>query len=393
VDTTLTWYVGSTDQNERDYAQVLADQFEVAHPQVTVRIIRAPRNTDSARQILIETLKPDSPDPPDVYLGDVIWPAEFAAAGRVLPLDDRFEAGFWTRFEPALVRTVTYQGRIVAAPFFGGQGMLLYRTDLVPTPPTTWEQLVRISRDLIHRKKIQYGYAWTGSEYEGLTCIWTEILADAGGRTLTADGHRSAIDSTEALKALGFLRSLVTEGISPPEVSSFEETEANQLFASGHAAFLRGWNVAYSRLVEPTSPDNPLRGKIGVAPLPTFAGQHGPGRSTTGGWSLYINPASRRTAAATEFIRWMTAFQAQRELTKFAMIPANTEARRDKLAEANPALAVGLKAVPVDRPASTPQYPTISRVVYTRLHAALDGALSPATALRLADQEINRTLQ
>jgi multiple sugar transport system substrate-binding protein len=388
----LTWYVGATDQNQRDYARVVADQFEVANPNITIRIVYAPRNTDSARTLVTEALKAGAPNPPDVYLGDLIWPAEFASQGLALPLDDRFEPDFWARFPAPLVDSVRYQGRIHAVPFFVDQGVLLYRRDLVRTPPATWEDLVRQSRDLIRRGQVRYGYVWTGSAYEGLTCVWTEVLADAGGSTLTADGTRPAVDSAAGLKALRFLRDLVAGGISPPEVTSFEETEANQAFASGRAAFLRGWNPAYSRLVAPNSPDSPLRGKVGVAQLPTFAGQPGPGRSTTGGWSLFVNPASPRHDAATVFIRWVTAFQAQRQLAKFSMIPTNAQARQDRIAAVNPALRVGLTAEPIARPAATAAYSAVSRALYTQLNAALVGTLSPADALRRASQQIDDAL-
>jgi multiple sugar transport system substrate-binding protein len=387
---TLIWYIGSTEQNQKDYARILADEFEVANPPIKVEIKHTPKNTDRARAALIDALRPGADDTPDVYLGDVIWPVEFASNGRALPLDDQFEASFWERFEPAQVRQVTYRNRIYAAPFFADQGMLYYRKDLVSTPPKTWEELVRVSAALASQRKVQYGYVWHGAAYEGLTCIWTEVLADAGGSTITADGNRSAIDSPEALKALRFLRDLVTHGISPAEVTRFEESEAIQLFASGRAAFLRGWNVAYSRLI---APSNPLHDKIGVAPLPSFAGRTGPGYSTTGGWSLYINPNTHRLDTSRTFIRWLTDFQAQLLLAKLSHIPTSVDVRRDGDAWANPAVETGLRVAAVSRPSTMPQYPAVSRAVYSTLHAALEGNLSLPAALHRADQEINRLLR
>jgi multiple sugar transport system substrate-binding protein len=388
---TLVWYIGSTDQNQEDYAQILADDFEVANAPIRVEIRRTPKNTDRSRDRLIEALKPGASDPPDVYLGDVIWPVEFAVNHRALPLRDQFEPSFWDRFEPDDLRAVTYRDKIYAAPFFADQGMLFYWKDLVPTPPKTWEELAQISTELQKRQKVKYGYVWHGAAYEGLTCIWTEVLADAGGSTLSADRSRSAIDSREALAALRFLRRLVTDGISPPEVTGFEESEAKQLFASRQAAFLRGWNVAYSRIVSPNSPDNPLYGQLGVAPLPSFAGRPGRGYSTIGGWGLYINPNTHRLEESKKFIRWMTDVQAQLRLANLSHIPTNVAVRRDA-AWKNPAVATGLLTARIGRPSSTAEYPAISKAVYSNVHAALEGDLSPEAALRQADQEINRLL-
>jgi multiple sugar transport system substrate-binding protein len=389
-DNTLVWYIGSTDQNQEDYARSLADEFEVANAPIRVQIRRTPKNTDRSREKLIEALQPGASDPPDVYLGDVIWPVEFAADHRALPLSDQFEASFWDRFEPADVRAVTYQDKIYAAPFFADQGMLFYWRDLVPTPPKTWEELTRISNDLQKQQKVKYGYVWHGAAYEGLTCIWAEVLADAGGSTLSLDGSRSAIDSPEALFALRFLRRLITSGISPRAVTGFEESEAKQLFVSRQAAFLRGWNVAYSGIGSPNSPDNR---KLGVAPLPSFAGQPGRGYSTIGGWALYINPNTHRLDESKKFIRWMTDVQAQLRLAKLSHIPTNVAVRRDDAAEENPAVATGLRAVRIGRPSGTAKYPAISKAVYQTLHAALAGERSPEAALEHADQEINRLLR
>ena len=47
-------------------------------------------------------------------------------------------------------------------------------------------------------------------------------------------------------------------------------------FANGQAAFLRNWDYGYSYANTAASPSK-IVGKVGVAPLPTFAGQHLPG--------------------------------------------------------------------------------------------------------------------
>jgi len=386
---TLVWYVGSTDQNQEDYARGLADDFEVANAPIRVRVEHTPKNTDRSREALVEALAPGASDPPDVYLGDVIWPPEFAANHRALPLSDQFEASFWDRFEPVDVQAVTYQDKIYAAPFFADQGMLFYWKDLVPEPPKTWEDLVRDANALVRKGKVKYGYVWHGAAYEGLTCIWTEVLADAGGSTLDPAQSRSAIDSPEALAALQFLRGLVAGGTSPQAVTTFEESEAKQLFASRQAAFLRGWNTAYSRMV---SPNSPWYGKVGVAPLPSFTGRPGQGYSTIGGWGLYINPHTHRLEESKKLIRWMTDVQAQPRMAKLSHIPTNVTVRRAATGT-TPAVATGLQVARVPRPSSTAEYPAVSRAVYLNLHAALEGKLSPQAALDQADQQINRVLR
>jgi multiple sugar transport system substrate-binding protein len=324
---------------------------------------------------------------PDVYLGDVIWPAQFAHDGLARALDNEFDPDFWKQFPSKLLSSLRYQNRTYAVPLLVAQGMLYYRKDLVATAPTTWEQLEIDAKNLLDQHKVEYGFVWHGAPYEGLTCIWTEMLADAGGRTLNDTHTRSQINSSQARQALTFLGDLVSKGISPKEVTDFREPDANRLFASGQAAFLRGWNSAYARI------GADIYDKVGVAPLPTFAEQSGSGYSTTGGWNLFINPHSQRLDAAKTFIKWMTGVQAQQILARFSQIPVNVTVQGDSTTRENPAVAVGLGARPVGRPSDMPAYPAVSQAVYSNVNDAVNGKSLPEDALRDADQEINRALR
>ena len=62
---------------------------------------------------------------------DVIWPAEFAAAGWALPLDAFFSAAERNLFLDAPIQADTYDGRIYGVPMFVDAGMLYYRKDLL----------------------------------------------------------------------------------------------------------------------------------------------------------------------------------------------------------------------------------------------------------------------
>ena len=372
------------------FEQILVNAFENAYPSINVKVVFGPTDTDVKRRELTEALS-HGKNAPDVYLGDVIWPAEFAEAGLAMNLDGVFEPDFWKRFAPELLPAAKYRGRFYAAPFFASQGILFYRTDLMATPPRTWEQLVQESRNLLKAHRVEYGYLWQGAPYEGLTCNWVEVLADAGGSTLDPDGTSSRLNSPAALKALRFLRGLVTDKITPPQVDDFREPDSAALFMAGQAAFLRGWNSMSSRVVTPAS--TPVYGKVGVAPLPTFAGRPGPGYSAIGGWSMFVNPHTRELDAVKTFIRWMTDVDAQRILGRLSQIPTNAQVRNHPGTLENPAVNVGLDVNPVARPSNTPRYPGVSRAVYSAVNAVLDGKRSPEAALRDVDRDIDAMLR
>jgi multiple sugar transport system substrate-binding protein len=388
--TTITWYASSIDLRQNDFRRILVDAFESAHPEIRVDITSGPTDTDVNRAKLVDLLRSGA-GAPDVYLGDVIWPAEFGQDNLAMPLDDVFGPDFWKRFEPTLLAAATYRGKVYAAPLFADQGMLFWRTDLFPTPPRTWEELVTDADQARRQGRVTYGYLWQGAAYEGLTCDWTEVLADAGGSALDASYSRSELGSPAALRALRFLQGLVVNGTSPAEVARFEEPDATQLFVSGQAAFLRGWNETLGRMTTPG--DSAVYGKVGVAPLPTFAGQSGPGYSTVGGWDLYVNPRTQHLDAVRTFLDWMTDLQAQRILGRLAQIPTNVRVRAEQAVAGNPAVVAGLQARPVARPANTPAYPSVSAIIYQEINAAISGRQSPEAALRAADQRVDQVLR
>jgi multiple sugar transport system substrate-binding protein len=384
---------------------VLIDAFEREHPEITVELVSGPYNTDDKRSAVRAEIEAGT-NPPDVYLGDVIWPAEFGAAGLAKPLDEDFAPGFWKRFEGESgnrpLESSKYDGKIYAVPFYEDRGMLYYRRDLIAERdlPKTWEQLAASAKRL-QGGAVRYGFIWQGAPYEGLTCDWLEMYADAGGtvgwprETLKIDPSPRSPSGV----ATKFMRDLILGGVTPEFVTTSEEPQATDLFGSGQVAFMRGWNSAYTLIGDKfRERGQDFAKKVGVAPLPTFEGQPSPGYSSTGGWSLFVNPETTedpaKLAAVKTFIDWMTDLPAQGIMAQFSEIPANTVAR--ELAgtgeNANPALAAAVKAKPVYRPAFTPAYPRVSAAIYRNVNAALTGAVPAEAALDTADREADAAL-
>jgi multiple sugar transport system substrate-binding protein len=398
---TINWYASTTTNRDQEPRQPLIDAFQKAYPSISVELVSTPTNTNEVREMLDDKISgPQNNETPDVYLGDIIWPAEFARKGLARPLNGLFEPEsiFWSRFPLELVAAATYGGKTYAAPFYVDQGVLLYREDLLaeenlPNPPTTWGELAEAARVLLAKGKVEQGFVWQGAEYEGLTCVWTEFTASARKSENTrAPGQadtRPQVDTPEARTALTFMRSLLTTGVSPSTVTRSREAQTAQAFESGQAAFQRAWNSAY---FDAKLSDSRVHGKVGVAALPKFQGVPGPGASTIGGWSLYINPRTRHLPQAVDFIDWMTAPPAQLTLAQYSVIPTNEKARQDRLVQDNPVLAASTGSRQVRRPSANPEYGRVSQVIFSQLHRALLGSVTPQAALREAQRQIDLIL-
>jgi trehalose/maltose transport system substrate-binding protein len=246
----------------------------------------------------------------DVFEVDTTWPGLFAKYLVDLrsSLADRIQDE-----APGIIQNATVEGRIVAAPFLVGYGLLYYRKDLVhkygfTQPPATWRELELQSQRIQAGErragnKDFWGYVWQGADYEGLTCNALEWQYSQGGGNFITPDRRANVDSDATVQALARATRWIGT-ISPPGVTAYVEEDSRNIWQSGNAAFLRNWGYVY-----PLAKKSPLIGtRFAVAPLPSAENRHS---SVLGGWYLGITAATRRKAEAIAFVRFMTSRAAQ----------------------------------------------------------------------------------
>ena len=390
----ISWSASPINTSGADVRTVLINDFEKLYPNIHVSLISAATNTDTNRANLTTQISGGS-STPDVFMGDVIWPAQFGAHQLAVPLSQYLPSSYWSQFAPGLVQGASYKGQVYGSPLFEDQGFLYYRKDLLAkegmSVPQTWEQLESDATKLMKDGLVKYGFVWEGGSYEGLTCNYMEYLASAGGAATNSDYTKASLDSAAAIQATTFMRSLITSGASPSAVTTFQEPQVMSTFASGNTAFMRNWDYAYA---DSQVPGTPTVGKVGVAPLPTFSGQQYPGYSNIGGWNMYINPHSKNIAADLTFIKWLASDQAQKVFAvQYSEIPTTTSVRNaPEVISHNLVLATVPKTKLVPRPAGTPHYPQLSTAIYTNVNSALSGSTSPSAAMSAAQSQANTAL-
>jgi multiple sugar transport system substrate-binding protein len=369
------------------FRELLA-RFEREHPGVELVTEALPNASDLAHQFFLTALEGGADDF-DVLVADVVWVPEFARAGWIADLSEHFPPErLRADFFPGPVEAVVVGGRTYAVPWYLDVGVLYYRTDLVPRAPRTYEELRRFAREAMARAPGVQGYVWQGRQYEGLSCNVYEALWGHGGEAL-GEGGRVLLDSGPGREALEYLRGLVESGVSPPTVTGFSEEESRRVFQEGRAVFMRNWPYAWS---EAQKPDSPIRGKVGIAPLPTESGE--PGWGTLGGWQLAVNahvsPERRRLAA--ELIAHLTSPEANVVLAvHYARNPPRPAVYEDaRLREAEPFIASLKQMVERARPRPvTPYYNLISDVLQSEFSAAVAGLRTPEEALRRAQRQVD----
>jgi len=381
---------------ELDYWETLAGEF-AEESGVRVNLMRQPTDTDQRRQSLIIPLKAGEGDP-DVFLMDIVWIGQFAASGWLEPLDAYIEGGAFdlSPFFPTMIEFADrYRGDLVALPVYVDAGLLYYRTDLVEKygyggPPETWTELVDVAAKVQAGERRAnpdfWGFVWQGAQYEGLVCNFLEHALSNGGEIVDESGALT-LDAPENIRALEFMRDLVaTHKVSPPNTyTEMKEEEVRSLFQAGNALFERNWPYAWGLH---QSTQSPVRDRVGIALLPRAEG--GRHVAALGGWHVGISKSSDSKQASWKLAQFIVSREVQ---LGFALNLGWNPARQDlydapELLERAPHL-VTLKqvfATASPRP-NLPYYSLLSRVLQTKVNAALSGTIAPEAALRDSQKE------
>ena len=323
----------------------------------------------------------------DVMSMDIIWPAQFGASGWTYPLDSKWPASERANYLPGPVQGCTYNGKIWAAPFRTDAGLIYYRTDLVPTPPSTWEELTSMAQQAVSGGGVKYGYVWQGAQYEGVVCDFVEVVYGYGGSILDPnDPTKVTTTSPQTVQGLTTMVNWVG-GISPQAVTTYKEEDARTTFQNGDAAFMRNWPYAYAH--GQNASESKIVGKFDVHTMLPGAGNT-TGHSALGGWQLGINAFSANTDAAWQFVHYMLQEPAQKQAALKASLTVTLQSIYDdaQVLAANPFFA---KLKPVFQTAQprpvTPKYPDVSLAIQQNVHNALVKSASPTDAMNaLASQ-------
>src|SRR5215468_10606365 len=268
----------------------LVDRFNQGHPPIPVRLVEGPAATDT-RQDMYSTAFLAGSGGYDIVYCDFIWVPKFAAAGWLLDISNQWNSAERDEFLTADIDAGTYKGRLYRIPAFADAGLLYYRTDLVPSPPATFEDLFRLASQ--NQREGRWGFVWQGKQYEGLVANFLEVLWGFGGDWITAD-RQVLLDAPEALAALQFLVKTVGS-ISPPGVTTYTEEDARSIFQSGRSVFMRNWFYAMVAMDQSAAA---AKGHVSFVPMVHDGGQSA---ATLGGWGFAISSRTPHPEVALEF--------------------------------------------------------------------------------------------
>jgi multiple sugar transport system substrate-binding protein len=237
------------------------------------------------------------------------WISELTAIGAILPVPPAMHSLVEGQFA-GVVDTNRVDGKLMALPWYVDTRLQFYRKDLFEaagyaSPPPRWDEWKR-ALHAVKRTKGGEGFAilLPINEYEHLT----QMALSAGATFLDRDGARGAFRQPEFREALGFYKSLYTDGLAPIAGAAQISNVWNECARGYFAVYPSGpWTIGDMKSRLPPE----LQSSWATAPFP---GPDGPGRSTPGGSSLVVYKSARDPAAAWDLVAKLVAPASQAKL-------------------------------------------------------------------------------
>ncbi|MCB0862283.1 MAG: extracellular solute-binding protein [Solirubrobacterales bacterium] len=248
---------------------------------------------------------------------DVVWTAEFANAGwiRKWAPADRKEVSRGV-FKPVL-ETASYEGDLYGAPFNSNTQLLWYRKDLVPKPPKTWDEMVRMAEKLgpDNGGQIQL----QSNKYEGFT-VWANAMIESAGTQILSGPETVDLTQGPTEKALASMGLMANSPAAAPNLTTSDEDTSRLGFEAG-AAFMVNYTFAYGSARE-NAPD--VAKNMGAARYPGIV----PGRESKpplGGFNLGVSTYSKHADLAFDAAKCLTEPRQQLTVTELdGLAPARS---------------------------------------------------------------------
>jgi multiple sugar transport system substrate-binding protein len=315
--TTLRVFSGGANQRP-DLMRKLFDQYQAKNPGVKIDIETGGATSELQRQYLSTVLNAKDAAI-DIYMIDIVNPAQYFGAGWLEPLDAYIgkPADVLKPYLPVYSTSNVVDGKLAAMPAFADAMFMYYRKDLLDKhgikEPTTWDELAAAAQKIQKAEgnpNLQ-GLSIQGAPIEGAVC--TFLLPYWGqGKDFNDASGKMTLDKSAATKGLNQWLTMVDAGVIKKNVAEVKTPDTVNEFKAGQVVFAINWGFAWDRFKDDA--DSQVKGKVGVMPLPAMAG----GKSATcvGGWQWAVSAFSKNKPAAANLVKFMSSPEASKFLAQ-----------------------------------------------------------------------------
>jgi multiple sugar transport system substrate-binding protein len=294
----------------------LIEPFQAAHPNITINYEALDWDTTLEKLNVVLS----GGEAPDVVTVDMTWIPRFAslsAFADLKPLSGGMLNGVpWAdAYTEGALKAITYNDQIISALYDFDAYALYYRSDLFEQKgiavPTNWDELITAAKAL--QEGEQYYYEFDADTFHGSQWIY-----ENGGTLLSSDNKTVVFNSPEAVEAITFNNSLLTEGVAINWTT--DQGERVQGIKDGRVAMFAD-GPYYMGIMKSAAPEMAGQWRVATHPYNKQPGSY------LGGTGLAIPVASTQQEAAWEFVQYAMELENQINVYKLAgAAPALKEA-------------------------------------------------------------------
>ena len=394
--TTLRVFSGG--QNQRpDLMRKLFDEYQKANPNVKIDIETGGATSELQRQYLSTVLNAKD-SAIDIYLIDIVNPAQYLGAGWLEPLD-AYVGGpnAMKPYLPVYAQANVVNGKVAAMPAFADAMFMYYRKDLLEKygikEPKTWDELAAASKRIQDGEKNPnlQGLSIQGAPIEGAVCTFL-LPYWSMGKAFNDGAGKMTLDKDAAAKGMDIWLKMVDQGVIKKNVAEVTTPATVNEFKAGQVAFAINWGFAWDRFKDDA--DSQVKGKVGVMPLPAVAG----GKSATcvGGWQWAVSAFSKSKPEAAKLVQYMASPSSSKFLAvEGSLLPTIQSVYTDAdVTKAVPWFkdAANVVIAGQARPISA-RYGEVSDAIRTTASAILARTKTPAEGVAEIDSKLSRVMR
>ena len=394
--TTLRVFSGG--QNQRpDLMRQLFDQYQKANPNVKIDIETGGATSELQRQYLSTVLNAKD-SAIDIYLIDIVNPAQYFNAGWLEPLDAYVGGPNAIKpYLPVYSQANIVNGKVAAMPAFADAMFMYYRKDLLDKysikEPKTWDELSAAAQKIQAGEKNPnlQGLSIQGAPIEGAVCTFL-LPYWSQGKAFNDPAGKMTLDKDAAVKGMDMWLKLVDQGVMKKNIAEVTTPATVNEFKAGQVAFAINWGFAWDRFKDDT--DSQVKGKVGVMPLPSMAG----GKSATcvGGWQWAVSAFSKSKADSAKLVQFLASANSSKFLaTEGSLLPTYQSVYTDAdVVKQVPWFkdAANVVIAGQARPISA-QYGQVSDAIRTTTSAILARTKTSADGVAEIESRLNRVMR
>lgn len=270
---------------------------------------------------------------------------EFASGDWFEPINDMITDENRDEWLEAVVEMYTYEGNLIAMPWYAGGAHMAYNVDMLETAGIdvntieTWDDFMTACEQIVEAEAAPFCFAPSAKYPGNFYYNWGSMVASMGSQFFDEEGSPIFQDGEEALDAMQLINDGVDNELFDPAGIALDDYETLIAFGSGQTAFLLDstWSVTQANQNEELSG---VTGNADIMLIPGDGEQRSGGYLYAGGLGLL--KSSEHKEEAKQFLQFLTSAEAQKHhAIEGANLPTRTALYSDpEIAEAWPGFEV-----------------------------------------------------